>query len=252
MKSDNPAWTRERVSLATGYDETRFNVQLFLPTGARPPYEPIIYFPHAGQYNYAQTTDEFDAGNTSQGLDFILKSGRALVIIAFDGSFERRWPESRIHSMATGDKYRQRLLHHRQDLGRTIDYLATRKDIDASRIGVVGISYGAQAMTPLLALEPRIRAAALVGGGIFLLPGLPTTEQPFNYLPRITQPVLMFSGRWDIDVTPEAQEAMFRLLGTPPGRKQRLVFDTGHGWIPQAEFVRGTVAWYDKYLGPAQ
>jgi dienelactone hydrolase len=247
--STNPLWKRETVSLATGYDEGRFNVQLFLPTQGRPPYQVILYLPHSGHFKYPQSSDDYDPTDTNQPLDFILKSGRAFAVITFDDSFERRWPDSRRNAMARADRYRLRLVHHRQDLGRTLDYLATRKDIDASRIGWIGISYGSQAMMPLLAVEPRIDAAVLIGGGVFLL-GLPPAEEAFNYLPRIKQPVLMLSGRWDIDVRPDAQEAMLRLLGTPPDRKQRILFDTGHGWLPQNQFVHATLDWYDRYLGP--
>jgi TolB-like protein/formylglycine-generating enzyme required for sulfatase activity/dienelactone hydrolase len=249
VQSTNPLWRRERISLKTGYDETRFNVQLFLPTGGRPPYQTIIYLPHSGHFRYPQSSDEYDPSHTNQPLDFILKSGRAFVVIAFDGSFERRWTTSRRAAMSTTDLYRQRLSHQRQELGRTIDYLAGREDIDSSRIGWLGISLGAQALMPLLAVEPRIGAAVLVGGGIYIL-GVPTSEETFNYLPRVRQPVLMLNGRWDIDVNQASQEAMLRLLGTPPDRKQRVLFDVGHGWLPQQQFVRATLDWYDRYLGP--
>jgi TolB-like protein/formylglycine-generating enzyme required for sulfatase activity/dienelactone hydrolase len=252
LPSTNAAWTRERISLRTGYDEERFNVQLLLPTSGRAPYQAIVYFPHSGNMNYAQPSYDFNPVDTNQPLDFLLKSGRALVVIAFDDGFERRWPGSRRNAMTREERYRLRLRHHRQDLGRTLDYLATRKDIDSSRIGMLGISYGAQVMMPLLAVEPRVGASVLIGGGIFFLPGLPAAEQPFNALPRITQPILMLSGRWDIDVNTESQEAMFRLLGTPADRKQRIVFDAGHGWLPQNQFVRATLDWYDDYLGPTQ
>jgi len=249
LESKNPAWTRERVSLATGYDEARFNVQLFLPTGGRPPYQTIVYLPHSGHFKYPQASDEFDPAQSSQPLDFILKSGRALVVIAFDGSFERRWPESRIASMTQADRFRLRLKHHRQELGRALDYLATRKDVDPSRLGSLGISYGAQTMMPLLAVEQRIHAAVLTGGGVFLL-GVATAEEPFNYLPRVRQPVLMLSGRWDIDVSMGAQDAMLRMLGTPAADKRRILFDAGHGFLPHNQFVRATLDWYDQYLGP--
>jgi hypothetical protein len=62
----------------------------------------------------------------------------------------------------------------------------------------------------------------------------------------------MLSGRWDIDVSPTAQAAMLRLLGTPPEHKQRILFDTGHGWLPQNQFVSATLDWYDEHLGPTQ
>ena len=251
LPSTNPAWTRERISLRTGYDEARFNVQLLLPTSGRPPYQAILYFPHAGPFLYTQSTDEFEPANINQPLDFLLKSGRALVVIGFDGSYERRWPEGRRKSMTREDVYRLRLKHHRQDLGRALDYLASRSDIDSSRIGMLGISYGSQAMMPLLAVEPRVGGSVLIGGGIFPL-GLPATEEAYNYLPRITQPILMLSGRWDVDVNVESQEAMYRLLGTAEDRKRRIVFDVGHGWLPHNQFVRETLEWYDRHLGPIQ
>jgi len=251
VPSTNASWTRERVSLATGYDESRFNVQLFLPTSGRPPFQTILYLPHSGHFKYAQTSDEFDPAGSYQPFDFILKSGRALVVITFDGSFERRWSESRNASMTYGDRYRLRLRHQRQELGRTIDYLATRQDIDATRMGSLAVSFGAQSMMPLLALEPRVGATVLIGGGVFLLDIAPA-EEPFNYLPRVNQPILMLSGRWDIDVNVEAQEAMLRLLGTPADRKQRIVFDAGHGYLPHNQFVRATLDWYDKHLGPVE
>jgi dienelactone hydrolase len=153
--------------------------------------------------------------------------------------------------MTYGDRYRLRLRHQRQELGRTIDYLATRQDIDATRMGSLAVSFGAQSMMPLLALEPRVGATVLIGGGVFLLDIAPA-EEPFNYLPRVNQPILMLSGRWDIDVNVEAQEAMLRLLGTPADRKQRIVFDAGHGYLPHNQFVRATLDWYDKHLGPVE
>lgn len=250
MPSTNASWTRERVSLATGYDQSRFNVQLFLPTTGRPPFQTIFYLPHSGHFRYAQTSDEFDPAGTYQPLDFILKSGRALAVIEFDGSFERRWPQGLVASMTYADRYRLRLKHHRQELGRTIDYLTTRKDIDINRLGWISISFGSQTMMPLLALEQRIGTAVLIGGGVFLL-DMPPSEQPYNYLPRVRQPVLMLSGRWDIDVDVNAQEAMLRMLGTPADRKNRIVFDAGHGYLPHNQFVRSTLEWYDKYLGPS-
>jgi pimeloyl-ACP methyl ester carboxylesterase len=106
-------------------------------------------------------------------------------------------------------------------------------------------------MMPLLAVEKRFDAAVLSGGGIFPV-DLPAAEQPYNYLPRITQPVLMLNGRWDIDVNLDAQQRQFELLGTPADRKTHVLFEAGHGTLPHNQLVRATLDWYDKYLGPAQ
>lgn len=45
------------------------------------------------------------------------------------------------------------------DTMRCVDYLKTRKDVDASRIGTVGLSYGGTISLFTAALDPRIKAA---------------------------------------------------------------------------------------------
>ena len=49
------------------------------------------------------------------------------------------------------------------DVMRTIDYIATRAELDAGRVGCVGISGGGTATLFSTALEPRIRAAMVSG-----------------------------------------------------------------------------------------
>lgn len=46
---------------------------------------------------------------------------------------------------------------------RTIDYLVTRPEVDATRIGCLGISMGGYRTTYLAALDERIKAACIVG-----------------------------------------------------------------------------------------
>ncbi len=50
----------------------------------------------------------------------------------------------------------------------------------------------------------------------------------------------------DLSVTP-----MFEMLGTPPEHKRLKVYATDH-FIPSDEFVKESLAWLDKYLGPVQ
>ena len=49
------------------------------------------------------------------------------------------------------------------DVMRTIDWIETRKDLDAKRVGCMGISGGGTCTTFSAALEPRIRAAFISG-----------------------------------------------------------------------------------------
>jgi predicted peptidase len=49
------------------------------------------------------------------------------------------------------------------DVMRTIDYIATRPELDANRVGCMGISGGGTATLFASALEPRIRVAMVSG-----------------------------------------------------------------------------------------
>jgi hypothetical protein len=134
----------------------------------RSPSGVIFYLPHAGDIVGPVTTGGFDPAAGSIPLDFLLKSGWALAVVAFDIAFERQWSAERKRSMSSGDRRRLQRRHWRAELGRTIDYLATREDVDARKFGVFAISFGAGEMLPLLAVERRIGAAALYSGGTSL------------------------------------------------------------------------------------
>jgi len=59
------------------------------------------------------------------------------------------------------------------ELGRTIDYLATRPEVDAGKLGFYGFSMGSSRFPVLLAVEKRLGAAVLYSGGIDLFGALP-------------------------------------------------------------------------------
>ncbi len=44
---------------------------------------------------------------------------------------------------------------------------------------------------------------------------------------------------------------MFDLLGTSQVDKVQKLYDTDH-YIPRNEFIKETLAWLDKYLGPVK
>ena len=246
--SSNSAWTAERITLATGYDNTSFAVQLFLPTDRRSPSGVIFYLPHVGEFIAPVTTEAFDPAGGGTPLDFLVKSGWVLAVVAFDGAFERQWSAERMQSMSSAERFRLQLRHWRAELGRTIDYLTTREDIEARTLGWYGISYGAITMLPLLAVEKRIAAAVLYSGGAAIRSDLPASEQTYNYLPRVTQPVLMLNGRWDIDVTPDSQQRLFELLGSPADQKKHVLFEAGHGNLPRFQVEKQTLEWFERYL----
>jgi len=80
---------------------------------------------------------------------------------------------------------------------------------------------------------------------------LPEADQ-LNYLPRVKQPVLMLNGKYDMFCPLEtSQMPMYNFLGTPKEDKKILIYESGH-LVPKIEFVKETLQWFDKYLGPVK
>ena len=171
----------------------------------------------------------------------------------YDGSFER-WSGGTV--WLSGEErdqaLREQLRRRRQDLGRSIDYLETRDDIDAGKLAYLGWSIGASDSTlPLLVLEDRFQAAVLYSGGLTSRSAsLPPAADPANYLPRVEIPVLMLGGRWDYFYWETTQAQLFDLLGTPGEHKRRVSYNAGHAPLPRGQVLREIVRWLDKYLGP--
>lgn len=71
---------------------------------------------------------------------------------------------------------------------RTVDYLVTRPEVDAKRIGCVGISMGGYRALYLTALDPRVRAGCVVGFMSSVRPMIPAhldTHSFVHFLPGL-------------------------------------------------------------------
>ncbi len=135
-----------------------------------------------------------------------------------------------------------------KDVLRSIDYLSSRPDIEKTKIGYLGVSWGAALAPVVLAVEPRLSLALLNVGGFYLQAALPEAD-PVNFASRVKIPVLMLNGRFDFFFPTEtSQEPMFRSLGTPAEHKRRVLYDASHS-LPRNELIKEFTAWMDKYLG---
>jgi pimeloyl-ACP methyl ester carboxylesterase len=103
-----------------------------------------------------------------------------------------------------------------------------------------------------LAVENRFKAAVLLVGGL-ASHGQPRPEVDYiNFTPRVTVPVLMLNGRYDLALLYDAEvQPMFELLGTPAEHKRLVVYDADH-YIDRNEVIKESLAWLDTYLGPAE
>jgi predicted Ser/Thr protein kinase/dienelactone hydrolase len=236
----DPFWRVETITFDAAYGHERVIAYLYLPKEGNPPYQTVVHFPAA----YALFMDKID----SVGLHWIrhfVQSGRALLHPIYKGTYERRSKTPLSGPLAWRDQQFQWC----KDLGRSIDYLETRRDIDRSKLAYQGISMGAIAALPCVAVEDRLQAAILQGGGLPPSKGAPEGD-PINFAPRIRIPVLMINGKNDFDIPVERlQLPLFRLLGSAPADKRHFTVEGGHT-PPRNLMVKEGLDWLDRYLGP--
>jgi dienelactone hydrolase len=113
----------------------------------------------------------------SPSVDFIPRSGRALVFPAYWGTYERAGP-----AVTTPLQQCEEVIRQIQDFRRTLDYLETRPDFNRAKLAYIGTSRGAALAPLVLAMENRVKAAVLLDGGIYL-EGPPSEVDAVNFAP---------------------------------------------------------------------
>jgi eukaryotic-like serine/threonine-protein kinase len=249
-RQETPEWTQEKITFDAPYGGERIIAWLFLPKNARPPYQTVIYFPGSAS-EWERSSEHLESYYEFQGfLSFIVKNGRAVLYPVYKGTFERG--NDSLTAVLEGDwsshQYSEVFVQEVKDFRRCVDYLETRPDIDAGRLAYYGMSWGAALGAIIPAVEERLKASVLVAGGFL---GRPRPEaDPINYVTRVKVPTLMLNGKYDTLLIPETSQApMFDMLGTPD--KKKVMDETDH--IPTTVvYIRETLAWLDRYLGPVE
>jgi eukaryotic-like serine/threonine-protein kinase len=244
-EESNEYWTKQKVTFNAAYGNERVTAYVYLPKNSTPPYQTVVFFPGSNAV-YERSSRDLDL----LGCDFIVKSGRALVYPIYKSHYERG------DAMKTDDPdstifYRDHVIYWSKDLGRTIDYLETRKDLNLERLTYYGLSTGAYLGNILPAVEKRLKVLVLLGGGFDAEVKLPEVDE-VNFAPRVTAPMLMVNGRYDqffpLDTS---QNVMFRFLGTPVKDKRHAVFEAGH-IPPHDQMIKEILDWLDRYQGPVR
>jgi formylglycine-generating enzyme required for sulfatase activity/dienelactone hydrolase len=240
---------KEKISFSAAYGGERVIAYLYLPKTGNPPYQAVVFFPGSAALDQ-RSSASLESLPTFQTCDFIVKSGRVLIFPVYKGTYER---ESNLASSIPNETviYKEHVIQWAKDLGRTVDYLETRTDIDTEKLAYYGFSWGARLGGILLAAEKRFKTGLLSLGGFRFQKQLPEVD-PLNFVPRIKIPVLMLNGRYDHFFPYDtAQIPMFSLLATPPEDKRHVVYDTGH-FVPRTQLIKETLDWLDRYLGPVK
>ena len=152
---------------------------------------------------------------------------------------------------------------------RAVDYLLTRKEVDAKRIGVAGNSGGGMQAAYLLALEPRLSVGVIscymtTWNRLWKSPGPQDAEQNFPGLvaagwdfgdfliAAAPRPVLLTTATRDFfpiagaRAAAEEQRRIYRIMGRPDAAGY-FEFDDTHGWSqPRRE---AAYRWLERYFG---
>jgi serine/threonine protein kinase/dienelactone hydrolase len=240
-----PSWRIEKVTFTAAYPDERVIAYLYIPKNVPPPWQAVIYV-HPG---FGLMVSSSQDGHNTMDLnywDYLVKDGRVVVYPIFKGIFERgggpdnegNWSWSSWGLVA-------------KDIFRTIDYLETRKDIRADRLGLLAFSGGADGGIMASAVEQRLKAVVLQGGGLFgSLDGDSSTDRERLGLARhISVPVQLVNGisdNW-------GQDVLLGSMATPPDRKRRIQFDGDHTLAGfEKDFMKVNLEWFDRYLGPVR
>ena len=251
--ASKPHWTRLKVNYATGYGNERMNAYLYLPKGASPPFQTVIFMHGSGVFGNNKPYDEVGETAGWPVPEMLIRGGRALLYPIWKGSFERSDGMKQTRAY-----YREHLPQWVSEMRQSVEFLRLRNELDAERIGYFGFSFGALWAPNLLAMEPGVKAAVLLAGGLegAMSNGdtLPPEIDSATYAPRTKAAVLMLNGRSDIRFPYESSQVpLFNLLGSPPGKKKHKTYPGGHsvlGWYD--DMVKDTHDWFDEQFGPVK
>jgi len=241
-------WRKERVTFQAAYGSERVIADVYLPNNAAMPYQVVIYMSGLQAF-YFKTLWAIDL----QLIQYLLRSGRAVIVPHYKYTLERAPTPIDVTSLPTSqpNMFREIGLQWSKDLGRSIDYLETRPEINIGKLAFLGLSFGALTGPRLVAVESRIKAAVLMVGGA--TSAVPAEVDPWNYASRVKVPVMMINGKSDFLFPYEtSQLPLFRLLGTPEKDKKHQLYEGGHDIFLRIGALRDMLDWLDRCLGPVK
>ena len=146
---------------------------------------------------------------------------------------------------------RENLISWSKDIGRAIDYLKTRTDIDANKIAYLGVSQGAAYGVILVALEQRFKTAVFLDGGMFQF--IPGSRRSRSGGLRTTTHTAGCDGNGRYDTTfpyQTSQQPLFHLLRHAAGKQASVEFDTPHDVrLRRTDLVKEVLQWLTSTWG---
>jgi dienelactone hydrolase len=275
-----PGYRLERLRIDNGVDGV-MSAMLLVPDGLKGA-APTICWLHSSSYDHTQLLVPGTNGGAEPLGEVFVKRG--WVVFAPDAS----WYGDRAGGGPSGsfeEKVRQEDTQHKYNLwfGRTLwgmfvrddqvalDYLCTRPEVDAKRIGATGISMGSTRSWWLAAVDDRI--ACVVGvacltrytnllhhgqlrahGTYYFVNGILKHFDTEAVIAVIApRPLLFLTGELDAGSPADGIKAIeakvggvYRALGAADHFKSVRYPETGHTYTPAMR--KQMLAWFDKWL----
>lgn len=247
---DTADYTVYDLTYDSVHDE-RVTALLSLPKNASTPLPVVILMHGLGDH---KAVDYVEYGNAA-----LLKNGYAVLRIDFNEHGERKGDAYEYGF--TGDyKYWSRNVISQTvfDLRRAVDFIETRKELDASRIGYYGISLGGITGTIFCGVEDRVKVPviALAGGQLNLLfedqamtddaKDFVSPIEPINFVKQISRrPFLMLNAKNDEVIPPAMSKLLFGAANDP---KEIIWYDAKHRNAPLDVIYGDGINWFKKYL----
>lgn len=270
---------REKVSYAVELDE-RVPAFLFLPKSGATRHPAILcHHQHGGEFQVGKDGPA-GLGSTDDQHYAIELARRGYVTLVFDAlCFNER--QDATGKLKNGDYERYEAMYRLTegktlqgkyvwDARRALDYLETRPEVDASRLGMIGHSLGGQETLFTTAIDTRIRAAAS-SCGFGSLSTLKRDHINHNYalfvpalvnnggygavLSLVAPRAFLVAARTDDPIFPkdgiEETVAAARLAYAANSERLRTFFEPGPHSFSSA--MRGAAyAWLDRWLEPGK
>jgi len=245
-------WIRERLVIRADSLAESLPVLVFRPVASVGHVQPIVYLPPGDSYTGKIPSENIDI--TKHGIEFVVESGRALIWPIIAGTHDRFAPRQKISREEIRERRHKALYSRRAEIGALIDYLETRPEFDARNTGLLAASFGATFIAPsILATENRIRSAVLLSAALAPVDStvFPATLNPNTYWPRVTTPVLVLNGSYDISIhATQNRDLLLQTIGSTAARKRAILYDAPHWPLPPHRVRNDTLSWFDEFLGP--
>lgn len=224
---------------------------LTIPKNTTKPVPIIILLHGAGD---RKTVDYVTFGNT-----FLLKNGYAVFRIDISKHGDRKEDEYDL-SFTGKTRYwsREIITQTVFDLRRAVDFIETRKELNAEKIGFFGISLGGITGTIFCGVEKRIKVPVIVlaGGQLNIMYGAKALSadtkdflsiiEPNNFVKQIApRPLLMINAENDEIVLPLMTKSLYKNAKEP---KKIIWYPAKHHTIPLDKTYQEGLNWFNKYL----